>query len=198
MKYRGLLFSLAVTIGAAPAMAQTTAAPAMAQSTVAAATSAQYGPGGAIQCRSMNMREQTCSIPWRKAELARQTSNSACIEGRTWGSRRGQVWVDRGCGGVFVEAGRGHGGPGHGGPGHHGGGWKPGTGWDRDIVLRCTSNNFRYNMCQVDTGQGSRVSLRRQLSDSRCVEGRTWGWNRAGVWVDQGCSGEFVVERRWR
>lgn len=192
MRYCGLLLSLAVTVAAAPAMAQT-AAPAMAGQTFAAAAATQYGQSGSIQCRSINMREQTCSMPWRRAELVRQTSNSACVEGRTWGSRRGQIWVDRGCGGIFVEAGRGHGGPG----GNHGG-WNPGPGWDRDIVVRCGSPGFRYNLCQVDTGKGSRVTLRRQLSDTRCVEGRTWGWNRAGVWVDQGCSGEFVVERRWR
>ena len=76
--------------------------------------------------------------------------------------------------------------------------WQPGPGWDRDIDVRCASGGYNYNMCQVDTGRGSRVFVARQISKTRCVEGRTWGWNRAGVWVDGGCEAIFTVERRWR
>ena len=36
-----------------------------------------------------------------------------------------------------------------------------------------------------------------QVSKTRCVEGNNWGWNRAGIWVDQGCEGVFRVQRRW-
>jgi hypothetical protein len=78
------------------------------------------------------------------------------------------------------------------------GDWRPGPGWDRDIDVRCASEGYTYNMCQVDTGRGSRVRLVQQISKTRCVEGRTWGWNRAGVWVDGGCEAIFTVERRWR
>jgi hypothetical protein len=38
----------------------------------------------------------------------------------------------------------------------------------------------------------------RQISNSACVEGRNWGWNRAGVWVSEGCAAEFTIDRRWR
>jgi hypothetical protein len=41
------------------------------------------------------------------------------------------------------------------------------------------------------------VRLVRQMSDARCSEGYSWGWNRAGVWVNHGCRGQFVVDRRW-
>jgi hypothetical protein len=37
------------------------------------------------------------------------------------------------------------------------------------------------------------VQLLRTLSDSACIEGRTWGWDRNGVWVDRGCRAEFSV-----
>ena len=37
------------------------------------------------------------------------------------------------------------------------------------------------------------VQLIRTLSDSACVQGRTWGWDRSGVWVDRGCRAEFSV-----
>jgi hypothetical protein len=46
-------------------------------------------------------------------------------------------------------------------------------------------------------GARGHVRLQRQLSDSACIEGRSWGWNRAGIWVDQGCGASFLVTRRW-
>jgi hypothetical protein len=37
--------------------------------------------------------------------------------------------------------------------------------------------------------------LERKLSDAPCREYETWGADRdgGGVWVDQGCSGEFSI-----
>ncbi len=158
------------------------------------ATLAQYGGGGRdrIDCASVDHRPARCRVPWRDAELVRQTSQSACVRGRTWGIERGAIWVDRGCSGVFAETGRRH---------HRGdkrGDWRPGPDWDRAIRLRCASQDYRYRMCRVDTGRGSDVRIDRQISDTRCVEGRTWGWNRAGIWVDGGCEAIFLVNRRWR
>jgi hypothetical protein len=153
-----------------------------------------------IECRSNDYRYARCDTNWRDARLVRQLSGSNCIKGQTWGvDRRGNVWVDRGCAGMFAEAGGGGGGGGgHGGGGGGGGGWQPGPGWDQDISFVCESRDFRYNMCQVDVGRGGEVRIARQISGTRCVQGRTWGFNRAGVWVDQGCAAQFVVERRWR
>ncbi|NCT67499.1 MAG: DUF3011 domain-containing protein [Rhodanobacteraceae bacterium] len=155
-----------------------------------------------LRCESRGHAYAQCQVDTGqggRVVLLRQTSNAQCIEGRTWGWNRAGVWVDRGCSGVFRVERRWTDGPRPGpGPGPGPGGWQPGAGWDKDIVVRCGSGGYRYNMCQVDTGRGSRVYLRRQISDTRCVEGRNWGWNRAGIWVDQGCAGEFVVERRWR
>ena len=40
-------------------------------------------------------------------------------------------------------------------------------------------------------------SWQRQLSESACVEGQTWGYdNRRGLWVNNGCSGRFVASRQ--
>jgi hypothetical protein len=75
--------------------------------------------------------------------------------------------------------------------------WRPGPGWDRDIEVRCGSVDYRYRMCQVDTGLGGSVRLVRQISKTPCREGSNWGWNRAGVWVNEGCEGVFRVQRRW-
>jgi hypothetical protein len=141
-----------------------------------------------IECGSHDYRYTRCNVNWRSADLVRQLSDSRCIEGRTWGIDRRGLWVDRGCVGIFVERGRGD----------YDGGWNPGPDWDRDIRLTCSSEDYRYNLCQVDVGRGGDVRIVRQLSNSACIEGRSWGWNRAGVWVSGGCSAVFRVDRRWR
>lgn len=146
----------------------------------------QYEPDygqQAISCGSPQHRLMRCAVPghWRDARLVRQTSHAACVEGQTWGFDRGGIWVDRGCGGEFMAA----------------SGWRPGPGWNHDFSVSCGSPQYRHYFCQVDVGGRGRVILQRQMSDSRCVEGRTWGWNRAGIWVDKGCGGQFLVTRRW-
>lgn len=62
---------------------------------------------------------------------------------------------------------------------------------DGDIV-RCESNDGRSRQCHADARGGAR--LLRQLSRSPCIEGRTWGVLRDGIWVSNGCRGEFLVE----
>lgn len=148
---------------------------------------AQYR-NGPVTCGSVNNRYASCPVGWRDAELVHQDSDTRCVRGQNWGVKQGAVWVDRGCRGQFVEAGRGH--------GHGHSGWQPGPGWDRDIRLQCGSVNNRYRMCQVDIGPRGRVQLVHQESDASCRQGYSWGYNRAGVWVDHGCRGQFVVNRR--
>jgi hypothetical protein len=53
----------------------------------------------------------------------------------------------------------------------------------------CESYSGRQQVCRVDTSGG--VRLVRQLSDTRCVQGRTWGVARNAVWVSGGCRAEF-------
>lgn len=150
------------------------------------------GQNNSIECTSQNYRFTRCGVNWRDADLVRQTSQTLCTRGQTYGVDRNGLWVDRGCGGYFVESGRG----GYGGGNQ--GGWRPGPGWDSDIRLTCQSDDYRYRMCQVDTGRGGGVRIERQLSHTACIEGRTWGWNRAGIWVSGGCAAVFRVDRRWR
>lgn len=184
-----------VAIGfAGPAMAQESEQVARALAPVALA---QYNRAGSIDCASTGYKMMRCRVPWRDASLVRQLSDSSCVRGRTWGVERGAVWVDQGCAGRFVEAGRGGGGGYGPGPGA-GGDWRPGAGWDRSIRVRCASQNYSYNMCQIDTGRGGSVHVEQQISKTRCQRGRTWGFNRAGIWVDGGCEAVFRVDRRWR
>ncbi|TAN05145.1 MAG: DUF3011 domain-containing protein [Rhodanobacteraceae bacterium] len=140
-----------------------------------------------ISCGSPQYRLARCAVPgnWPGARMVRQTSKARCVQGQTWGFDRGGVWVDKGCGGLFAPG------------GYTGGGWRPGPGWDRNFQVECGSPQYRYLFCQVDVGARGRVVLQRQISDTRCIEGRNWGWNRAGIWTDKGCGARFTVIRRW-
>jgi hypothetical protein len=57
--------------------------------------------------------------------------------------------------------------------------------------VTCSSDGGRV-FCDADTSGG--VQLERQMYQSRgCVRDQTWGVTDRGIWVDQGCSGEFVL-----
>ena len=47
--------------------------------------------------------------------------------------------------------------------------------------------------CEADTRNG--VVLTRQVSESDCHYGRTWGYDSNGIWVDGGCRAEFQLRR---
>jgi len=57
--------------------------------------------------------------------------------------------------------------------------------------LYCASDDGRRNYCSADTRGG--VRLVRQRSDAACIAGRTWGFDRRGIWVDRGCRADFVT-----
>lgn len=163
----------------------------------------------AVYCAGDDGRPARCAVPWRgPSDMVQQLSKADCVRGRSWGTDDGSVWVTGGCRANFLPARGGWGGGGRPGWGNgrpdrddddrpDGGGWRPGPDWNREIQLRCDSNGSRYQLCQVDVGRNGRVRLVRQISDTRCREGDSWGWNRAGVWVDNGCRNIFSVDRRW-
>ena len=57
--------------------------------------------------------------------------------------------------------------------------------------VHCSSREFRDNYCPADTRGG--VRLLRQTSRTDCDQGRTWGYDRRGIWVSGGCEGEFEL-----
>lgn len=63
-------------------------------------------------------------------------------------------------------------------------------------TIICESVDKQYRYCRADTRGG--VELRRQLSDADCREGRSWGYDREGVWVSKGCRAEFSTRRGGR
>lgn len=128
---------------------------------------------GSVTCESREGGYRECYSGFRGPPvLVRQLSDSSCVEGRSWGHRPGSIWVSRGCRAVFEERGGG-------------GGWSGGG----DSIV-CESRDGRYNECH--TGFRGPVELVEQYSSSQCVEGRSWGRTRGGVWVDRGCRARFA------
>ncbi|MFC3549648.1 DUF3011 domain-containing protein [Lysobacter cavernae] len=130
-----------------------------------------------FRCESRGSRWQHCDAESRGGvELVRQLSRNACIKGQSWGADSRGVWVSGGCRAEFrmmadVQ-----------------------TDQARAQIVRCDSNSKRPRHCPADTSGG--VRLFRQLSRAACVEGRNWGVDREGIWVEGGCRAEFEILRR--
>lgn len=90
------------------------------------------------------------------------------------------------------HGGPGHGGPGHGGPGHGGPGWPGNPGRPAQVIVNCSSGNYRFERCFV-RGRIFNVNLYRQYSNASCQLGRSWGYDGNSIWVDRGCKADFVV-----
>lgn len=131
------------------------------------------GAGNTIRCESNDDRGKTCQTPWAaQSRLVRQLSSTRCVEGQNWTTTRGQVSVNRGCRAEF-------------GPG--------GGGQNNAVVVTCESTDNRMRTCGSDLhGQ---ITVQRQLSSTRCVEGSNFGLRNGSVWVDRGCRGEFLIRR---
>lgn len=63
-----------------------------------------------------------------------------------------------------------------------------------DHKVRCESKNHQYRMCKVDTH--GYVRLVKERSRAECIQGRTWDYDRRGIWVDSNCKADFVIESR--
>ncbi len=60
-------------------------------------------------------------------------------------------------------------------------------------TVNCASNNNRYNYCHANINHGQ-VRLVRRYSSSDCRYGDDWGYDRRGIWVENGCRATFEVE----
>lgn len=68
--------------------------------------------------------------------------------------------------------------------------WQPAY---AERVLRCESQNNSYQFCPIRKVDTRYISLSRQISKSSCQQGRTYGINRRGIWVDNGCRADFII-----
>jgi ribosomal protein L37AE/L43A len=141
-------------------------------STVAAAAF-----GRSVICESQNNTRARCPVDTSYGvQLVRQISESGCVRGTDWGFDENGIWVDRGCRAEFVLGGEQR--------------FTPRTATANARVV-CESQNQAMNRCAADTYYG--VALARQISNSTCVRGETWGYDAQGIWVTRGCRAEFVL-----
>jgi Protein of unknown function (DUF3011) len=66
-----------------------------------------------------------------------------------------------------------------------------GAGNAQATSLTCTSQPGGRTHCPADTSAG--VALMKSTGPSACLLGKTWGYDSAGVWVADGCGGEFQL-----
>ena len=59
------------------------------------------------------------------------------------------------------------------------------------LRMSCSSDDMRRHVCAVDTTGG--VQMVHQKSEAKCIQGRSWGYDNRGIWVDHGCRAEFEV-----
>lgn len=136
-----------------------------------------------ISCESRNFERNYCSTGQRIASvrLVHQLSRARCIEGRSWGHDGGGIWVTAGCSGEFDFK--------------RAASNRPPPGRGRQIA--CASRNFEQQYCPTER-RIVRARLIEQRSRAACTQGRSWGFDRNGIWVSEGCNGLFAVEEDHR
>ena len=145
----------------------------------AAAWPQAHAGTGFIDCNSIGYRYQYCSAntQGRVVMVRENSTGNLCRQGTGWGYDNNGIWVDRGCRAQF-SYGRNDGG------GH----------WGGNGEITCESIGYRYRYCNANT-QG-RVRLAREISTGNlCSQGRGWGYDDGGIWVDRGCRGVFRYGR---
>lgn len=128
-----------------------------------------------VRCESKG-RPQSCPVRLNGApvRLLRQNSYMPCRQDQSWGYRRNEIWTTRGCQGDFEI-----------------GDEQTGAFVDVPRRIACDSKDRRRRFCGATVSTG--VRLLEQRSSRACEEGRSWGWDRFGIWVDEGCRGDFSV-----
>jgi hypothetical protein len=133
----------------------------------------------AIACESKNNARVICAGDTRfGVALVREYGNNYCTLGTSWGFDGQGVWVADGCRAQFALGGY-----------RLPAGAVPATA----ARLRCESEEGKRTQCSINTTRG--VGLIKQTSDAECVLNRSWGYDRDGIWVTNGCKAEFAVAR---
>jgi len=63
----------------------------------------------------------------------------------------------------------------------------------QQYTIPCASKEGERIVCAADTSAG--VVLARSTGTQACLLGKTWGYDDTGIWVSDGCSGEFLSRR---
>ncbi|HET9831038.1 MAG TPA: DUF3011 domain-containing protein, partial [Vicinamibacterales bacterium] len=57
--------------------------------------------------------------------------------------------------------------------------------------ITCASRGNERQHCPADTSSG--VALAKSTGSAPCLLGKTWGYDATGIWVMDGCAGEFLA-----
>ena len=68
---------------------------------------------------------------------------------------------------------------------------QPATPPQTTTTITCSSRIGERQECAADTSRG--VVLQQSHGESACLLGKTWGYTDQGVWVADGCVGDFIV-----
>jgi len=63
-----------------------------------------------------------------------------------------------------------------------------------DQTITCKSHDHQYHHCNIDTH--GYVTLTREHSNNKCRQGSSWDYDKRGIWVDNNCKADFLVESR--
>ena len=160
-----------------------------------------YGGGQMITCSSDDGGRHYCNADTSGGvRMVNQRSGSACQQGRSWGYDQRGVWVDHGCRADFQLMGNDR-GYNRRGPyqdrdrdGDYDGAGRPYRDRGRGQMITCSSDDGDRHYCNADTSGG--VRMVNQRSGSACQQGRSWGYDQRGIWVDHGCRADFELGGR--
>ncbi|GEM_PF-178715 len=129
-----------------------------------------------LRCYSTGYARHDCAADTRGGvRLTRQLGHVTCREGSTWGYTAHGVWVARGCRGEFELL-------------------PVATAVTSATTVHCESvaaSGYGRQSCPADTRGG--VRLMHRTSSAPCTEGRSWGYDSTGIWVDHGCGADFAL-----
>lgn len=142
-----------------------------------------------VTCESLNGRPGLCLADTTEGvRLVRRISDSTCQFGRDWGWDVNGIWVDNGCRAEFAVRPPGR-------TARIETTTEPMTMASasnvRPATILCESKNNTRNHCRTDTRWG--ITLVRRVSENDCIRGRSWGYDQDGIWVSEGCRGEFTL-----
>lgn len=152
------------------------------------ASAASAHTRGEIKCESWNYQPTRCAVGNLADAQIKAVIAGQCYQGRSWGFDRGGIWVNNGCRARFYYE-TAYNGGGYPGGSYPGGGY-PGGGNQGSTIIKCESWNYQNARCAVDTRGG--VEISRRIA-GECSPNRTWGFDRGGIWVSDGCRAEFRV-----
>jgi len=167
--------NLAIAVAATVAAACATSSQAH-QDAVTSHSTYVSDSGRVVHCVSTESGRTYCGAAHVRYTIA-GTPPTGCVEGNTWGVDDRGVWVSSGCTADFTVVQE-----------------KPAERVyraDNAEVVHCVSTASGRTYC----GTAHTRYVIHGTADPKCVEGRTWGVDDRGVWVVNGCTADFEIER---